>query len=193
MDEDPDEPAHPEEVLLLDYVVGDLAPDSSDAIRRHVERCADCRERIVDLAMEMDEIDRLPTVAIPHDMLRGVLPEGARRRLSPLLPVAVLLLVGCGIFALFQIGGVRGDAAPGQRQVVLRLAAPDPERAVSDLLAGLPHTVAVDRDDARHLIVLVSDADLAAAYGLLAGRPPGDGRSYIVDIGGVGVLPGTVP
>ena len=116
MDEDPDEPAHPEEVLLLDYVVGDLAPDSSDAIRRHVERCADCRERIVDLAMEMDEIDRLPTVAIPHDMLRGVLPDGARRRLSPLLPVIVLLAVGCGIFALFQIGGIRNDASPGRSE-----------------------------------------------------------------------------
>lgn len=192
MTEDEDDPLHPEEVTLLDYVVGDLAPDSSDDIRRHVERCADCRERIVDLAMEMDALDRLPTVAIPHDVLRGVLPEGARRRRSVLLPIAVLLAVGVGIFALFELGGMRGGVgAPGQRQVIVHTDGGQPVRVVDDLLADVPHTITVDRDDARHLVVLVSDADLAVAYDRLSRTEPADGRSYIVDLGGAGVLPGS--
>ena len=189
--EDVDE--HPEEVALLDYVVGDLAPDSSDAIRHHVERCADCRERIVDLAMEMDAIDRLPTVAIPHDVLRGVLPD-APRRWRALLPVMVLLAVGCGIFALFQIGGLRGDQPmPGQRQIIVRTDVADPAALIADALTGVPSTITVDRDDDRHLVVLVSDADLAIAYDRLSSVADGTGRSYIVDVGGAGVLPGSTP
>lgn len=189
--EDADE--HPEEVSLLDYVVGDLAPDSSDAIRQHVERCADCRERIVDLAMEMDEIDRLPTVAIPHDVLRGVFPE-APRRWRALLPVLVLLAVGCGIFALFQIGGLRGDQpVMSQRQIIVRTDAARPEQLLAEALGEVPSTITVDRDDARHLVVLVSDADLGVAYDRIASVADGSGRSYIVDVGGAGVLPGSAP
>ena len=194
MDEDEDT-QHPEEVTLLDYVVGDLAPDSSDAIRRHVERCADCRERIVDLAMEMDALDQLPTVAIPHDVLRGLRPEDGRRRWSRLAPVVILLIVGAGIFALFQIGGLRaaGGAPAGQRQVIIRTAPADAERLVGSVLADVPHTITVDRDDDRHLVVLVSDADLAYAYGLLEAASDGEGKSVIVDLGGAGVLPGASP
>jgi anti-sigma factor RsiW len=188
-----DEEEHPEEVALLDYVVGDLAPDSSDAIRQHVERCADCRERIVDLAMEMDEIDRLPTVAIPHDVLRGVFPAAPRRGRA-LLPVLALLAVGCGIFALFQIGGLRGEQPlTPQRQVILRTDVALPEQLVADALGDVPSRITVDRDDDRHLVVLVSDADLGIAYDRLAAIADGTGRSYIVDVGGAGVLPGSAP
>lgn len=190
--DDEDDAFHPEEVTLLDYVVGDLAPDSSDVIRQHVERCADCRERIVDLAMEMDALDRLPTVAIPHDVLRGVRAEGARRRRSVILPIAALLAVGVGIFALFELGGMRGGvAAEGQRQVIVHLDGGQPVRTVDALLADVPHTITADRDDPRHLVVLVSDADLAVAYDRLSRTAPDDGVSYIVDLGGAGVLPGS--
>ena len=189
---------HPEEVTLLDYVVGDLAPATSDGIRRHVETCADCRERIVELATEMDAIDRLPTVAIPHDVLREAFPAGfpARRRsrLTRVLPLAILAAVLIGTAVLFEIGGLRGDlAAPRQRQVIVHTSDARPEVVVSGLLGAIPATVTVDRDDPRHLVVLVSDGDLAAAEARLAATSPASGLSYIVDVGGVGALPGYEP
>ncbi|MGI9117779.1 MAG: zf-HC2 domain-containing protein [Gaiellales bacterium] len=195
MDDAEETELHPEEVTLLDYVVGELAPDSSDAIRRHVERCPTCRERIVDLSMDMDEIDRLPMVPIPHDILRGVLAGeprlGGRRTAARLLPVLILVAVAIGIVALFQVGGMRAETgATGQRQVILATPEDDAVGVVDALLGGIPHTVTVDRADARHLVVLVSDADVNAAVSRLAPTEPAVGRSYIVDIGGSGQLPG---
>ena len=196
--DDGDDQTHPEEVTLLDYVVGDLAPATSDGIRRHVETCAGCRERIVELAMEMDAIDQLPTVAIPHDVLREAFPAGfpgrRRSRLSRVLPLAVLASVLIGTVALFEIGGLRGDlAAPRQRQVIVHTSDSRPEAVVGRLLGAIPATVTVDRDDPRHLVVLVSDGDLAAAEARLVATSPADGLSYIVDVGGVGALPGAQP
>ena len=192
-----DHDGHPEEVTLLDYVVGDLAPGSSDAIRRHVEVCADCRERIVELAMEMDAIDQLPTVAIPHDVLREAFPRGRaprRSRLGRALPLLVLGAVLLGAVALFEVGGLRGDlAVPRQRQVIVHTAGSDPQAVVARMLGPIPATVTVDRDDPRHLVVLVSDGDLAAAEARLGGTSPAVGLSYIVDVGGVGALDGSQP
>ncbi|MEI8262051.1 MAG: hypothetical protein WCG77_11200, partial [Actinomycetes bacterium] len=146
---------HPEEVTLLDYVVGDLGPDSSDRIRQHVETCVFCRERIVDLAMDMDEIDRLPMVAIPHDILRSAFsPEhvlgGRRRSARRTAPILILIAAAIGIVALFQIGGMRASTSgTPQRQVVLMTASGDPLRVVDELLGGVPHTTVVDRADDR--------------------------------------------
>ena len=198
MREPADSTEHPEEVALLDYVTGELEPGTSDAIRRHVDGCADCRDRIVGLAMDMDAIDRLPTIAIPHDVVRGAL--GARfvpprSRLVRALPLAVLGVVLLGVVALFEVGGLRGDlAAPSQRQVVVHIAKDaDARGSVDSLLATIPHLVTVDRDDPRHLVVLVSDADLAVAEAQLGSTSPADGVSYIVDVGGVGQLDGRQP
>ncbi len=189
--------AHPEEITLLDYVVGELGPDSSDAIRLHVEMCPSCRERIVDLAMDMDEIDRLPMVAIPHDMLRGLLsPEhdvtGRRRSVLRTAPILILLAAAIGIVALFQIGDMRAsDGLTPQRQAVIQTASTDPVGVVDALLGGIPHTVVVDRSDQRHLVVLVGDADVGAAYSRISSSAPTTGQSYVIDVGGTGQLPDT--
>ena len=184
---------HPEELTLLDYVVGDLGPDSSDVVRRHVETCPTCRDRIVDLAMDMDEIDRLPIVAIPHDLLRGAFPNvrggSGRRRVVPIL---LLLAAAIGVVALFQLGGMRGsDVGTAQRQVVLQTPSADPVAVVDGLLGGVPHTLVVDRDDERHIVVLVGDADVGVAYARLSEASSTAGRDYVVDIGGTGQLPAT--
>ena len=61
------EPVHPEELLLLDYVIGQLPDETRDQIKRHVSGCRACRRTIDDLILTVDELDRLPTMAIPHD------------------------------------------------------------------------------------------------------------------------------
>jgi anti-sigma factor RsiW len=197
MEDDEQHEGHPAEVTLLDYVVGDLGPDMSDDIRAHVESCPSCRERIADLAMDMDEIDRLPMVAIPHDILRNAFsPErelsGRQRTARRTAPILILLVAAIGVVALFQISSMRAtDATAPRRQVVIQTASGDPVRVVDDLLGGVPHTVVVDRADDRHLVVLVGDADLPVAYSRLAGTSADTGQSYVVDLGGTGQLPDT--
>ena len=73
---------HPQELTLFEYVVGELGPDTSDGVRVHMEGCPECRDRIVTLAMEMDELDRLPLVPIPHDLIVSAYrtASSARRR-----------------------------------------------------------------------------------------------------------------
>ncbi|MEI6689917.1 MAG: zf-HC2 domain-containing protein [Thermoleophilia bacterium] len=189
--------AHPEEITLLDYVVGELGPDSSDAIRRHVETCVSCRERIVGLAMDVDEIDRLPMVGIPHDLLLGALsPEhtlaGRRRTARRTAPVLLLLAAAIGVIALFQLGGMGASSETvAQRQVVLQTASGDPVRVVDSLMGDVPHRVVIDRADDRHLVVLVGDADVAVAYARLSEVTATSGQSYVIDIGGTGRMPDT--
>lgn len=195
MTDDQPHDGHPEELTLLDYVVGDLGPDTSDAIRRHVETCPSCRERIVELATDLDELDRLPIVAIPHDLLREALTRspaalrrrGIARRTAPFLLLAV---VGIAVVALFQLGGVRASDSVGtQRQVVLQTTSADPVRVVEDLLGTLPHSVVVDRADPRHLVVLVGDADVGVAYSRLTGTSATGGQSYVIDVAATGSQP----
>jgi len=188
---------HPEEITLLDYVVGELGPDSSAAIRRHVESCESCRERIVGLAMDVDEIDRLPMVGIPHDLLLGALsPEhtlaGRRRTARRTAPVLLLLAAAIGVIALFQLGGMGASSETvAQRQVVLQTASGDPVGVVDSLMGDVPHSVVIDRADDRHLVVLVGDADVAVAYARLSEATATSGQSYVIDIGGTGRMPDT--
>ena len=188
---------HPEEITLLDYVVGELGPDSSAAIRRHVESCESCRERIVGLAMDVDEIDRLPMVGIPHDLLLGALsPEhtlaGRRRTARRTAPVLLLLAAAIGVIALFQLGGMGASSETvAQRQVVLQTASGDPVGVVDSLMGDVPHSVVIDRADDRHLVVLVGDADVADAYARLSEAMATSGQRYVIDIGGTGRMPDT--
>ena len=193
MDANDETAAHPSELTLLEYVVGELAPDSSDGIRVHIENCSECRDRIVTLAMDMDELDRLPLVAIPHDVLtdaRGYGSGPRRRSIVRSLPILILLGAATGVVALFEVGGLRTTATTvTQQQLVVRTADSDPVGVVDQLLGGLPHTTTVDRADSRHLIVLVSDGDVEAAVGRLAHTASPHGQSYVVDVGGTGTMP----
>ncbi len=190
MDEFDDTIAHPQEVVLLDYVVGELGPDTSDAIRRHVDSCPDCRERIVTLAMSMDEIDRLPVVGIPHDLLLGSLKRGRERtpsrRSVRSLPWIALALAVVGVIALFQVGSFAGDSVTLMpRQVVLQSA--DPVKVIGELLATVPHRVVVNRDDERHLVVLVANDSVNEAISRLSGTTSPNGLSYVVEVAGAGI------
>ncbi len=190
MDEFDDTIAHPQEVVLLDYVVGELAPDRSDAIRRHVDSCPDCRERIVTLAMSMDEIDRLPVVGIPHDLLLGSLKRGRERtpsrRSVRSLPWIALALAVAGVIALFQVGSFVEDSTTMMpRQVVLQSA--NPVKVINELLTTVPHRVIVDRDDERHLVVLVANDSVNETISRLSGTTSPNGLSYVVEVAGSGI------
>ena len=142
--------------------------------------------------MEMDELDRLPLVAIPHDLIVGAYrtASSARRRsIRRSIPIVVLLAAAIGVIGLFELGGFKGAAATTtQRQVVVHTADSDPAGVVDELLGGLPHTTTVDRADARHMIVLVSDGDVDVAVARLAHTASPNGQSYVVDVGGTGEL-----
>ncbi len=183
---------HPQELTLFEYVVGELGPDTSDGVRVHMEGCPKCRDRIVTLAMEMDELDRLPLVPIPHDLIVSAYrtASSARRRsIRRLIPFVVLLAAAIGVLGLFELGGFQGAAATTtQRQVVVHTADSDPVGVVDELLGGIPHTTTVDRADPRHMIVLVSDGDVDVAVARLAHTASPNGQSYVVDVGGTGEL-----
>lgn len=187
--EDQDETAiHPAEVTLLDYVVGDLEHERSAEIRRHVAGCSECRERIVQLSLAMDELDRLPSAGIPHDVLGAARPPA--RRAGRIVPVALLVAAGLGVLALFQVGGLQtGEAPLSGSQVVLETASDRPELVVAELLGGLPHDVVVDRDDERRIVVLVQAGDVAVAAERLSGTSSPDGRTYVVDVAATPAAP----
>lgn len=187
--EDQDETAiHPAEVTLLDYVVGDLEHERSAEIRRHVAGCSECRERIVQLSLAMDELDRLPSAGIPHDVLGAVRPPA--RRAGRIVPIALLVAAGLGVVALFQVGGLQsGEPQATGSQVVLETASDRPELVVTELLGGLPHDVVVDRDDERRIVVLVQAGDVAVAAERLSGTSSPDGRTYVVDVAATPAAP----
>jgi hypothetical protein len=192
MDVNDETAAHPPELTLLEYVVGELGPDTSDGVRVHVEGCPECRERIVTLAMEMDELDRLPLVAIPHDLIKSAFRPGSsarRRSIRRSIPIFVLLAAALGVLALFELGGFQTvSTTAAQRQVIVHTADSDPAGVVDELLGGIPHTTTVDRANSRHMIVLVSDGDVDAAMARLAHTASPNGQSYVVDVGGTGEL-----
>lgn len=187
--DDQDETAiHPAEVTLLDYVVGELEYERSSEIRRHVAGCSECRERIVQLSLAIDELDRLPSAGIPHDVLGA--PRVPARRGGRLIPLILLLAAGLGVVALFQVGGLAGsEPRPTGSQVVLETASDRPELVVAELLGGLPHDIVVDRDDERRLVVLVQAGDVAVAAERLSGTSSPDGRSYVVDVAATPTAP----
>jgi anti-sigma factor RsiW len=102
------EPVHPEELLLLDYVIGQLPDETRDQIKRHVAGCRACRRTIDDLILTVDELDRLPTMAIPHDSPAELAAARARPRSRIRYFVPALAIVLFVLLALVTLGGSRG-------------------------------------------------------------------------------------
>ncbi len=105
------EPVHPEELLLLDYVIGQLPDETRDQIKRHVAGCRACRRTIDDLILTVDELDRLPTMAIPHDSPAELAAARSRPRSRIRFFVPVLAIVLFALLALVTLGGSRGGTA----------------------------------------------------------------------------------
>jgi anti-sigma factor RsiW len=179
-------PEHPAELTLLDYLIGHLPPDVSDQIRRHVSSCRACRRTIAELSLTVDELDRLPTVPIPHDAVGD--REGRRQRrrgsrLLRLLPALVLVGAAGSVLATFRLGGGNEQPATGTR-VLVHTPASDPREAFAGLLDGIPHRLVQDAEDGDHWVVQVGREHVASAVSRL--RPAADdpGPGYVVDVGG---------
>lgn len=111
------EPVHPEELLLLDYVIGQLPDETRDQIKRHVAGCRACRRTIDDLILTVDELDRLPTMAIPHDSPAELAAARTRPRSRIRFFVPALAIVLFALLALVTLGGSRGGSKPAPMQV----------------------------------------------------------------------------
>jgi len=177
-------PEHPAELTLLDYLVGHLPPDRSDQIRRHVSACRACRRTIAELSLTVDELDRLPTVPIPHDTVPGSPARTRRRggRFLRLLPALVLVGAAGSVLATFRLGGGEPPPQDGTR---LYVNTPVEARdALDTWLDGIPHRVVQDADDPRHWIVQVRNAHVASAVSRLSPAVGATGNQYTVDVGG---------
>ena len=117
------EPAHPEELLLLDYVIGQLPAETRDQIKRHVSACRACSRTIDDLILTVDELDRLPTMPIPHDTPAEVRPARLRPKSRIRWFVPALGGVLLGLLALVTFGGGHASPRPDSART-LRVAVP---------------------------------------------------------------------
>ncbi len=118
------EPAHPEELLLLDYVIGQLPSETRDQIKRHVAACRACSRTIDDLILTVDELDRLPTMPIPHDSPVDVRPPRLRPKSRIRWFVPALGVVLLGLLALVTFGGGHASPRPDSART-LKVAVPD--------------------------------------------------------------------
>jgi len=118
------EPAHPEELLLLDYVIGQLPAETRDQIKRHVSACRACSRTIDDLILTVDELDRLPTMPIPHDSPADIRPPRLRPKSRVKWFVPALGIVLLGLLALVTFGGGHASQRPASART-LRVAVPD--------------------------------------------------------------------
>jgi anti-sigma factor RsiW len=165
-------------------LVGHLTPDRSDAIRRHVSACRACRRTIAELSLTVDELDRLPTVRIPHDTIPGRPPRPRRRggRLLRLLPALVLVGAAGSVLATFRLGGGDSQRPDGTRVFVHTSA--NASDALHAWLDGIPHRVVQDANDPNHWIVQVGTTNVASAVSRLSPADHQPGPEYTVDVGG---------
>jgi anti-sigma factor RsiW len=118
------EPAHPEELLLLDYVIGQLPAETRDQIKRHVSACRACSRTIDDLILTVDELDRLPTMPIPHDSPADIRPPRLRPKSRVKWFVPALGVVLLALLAMVTFGGGHASQRPSSART-LRVAVPD--------------------------------------------------------------------
>jgi anti-sigma factor RsiW len=87
---------HPADIILLDYVEGQLKADESDSVRRHIATCRACKRTLAEISTTVTELERLPTAELAREhaghagALRGHLRTAAR--LAPLLIALTALL-----------------------------------------------------------------------------------------------------
>ena len=147
------EPAHPEELLLLDYVIGQLPAETRDQIKRHVSACRACSRTIDDLILTVDELDRLPTMPIPHDTPADVRPPRLRPKSRIRWFVPALGVVLLGLLALVTFGG--GHASPRPESArTLKLAVDDPTQ-----LSGAAGPSAIVLQKGNGYVVMASTGD----------------------------------
>jgi anti-sigma factor RsiW len=145
---------HPEELLLLDYVIGQLPAETRDQVKRHVASCRACSRTIDDLILTVVELDRLPTMPIPHDSPADLRPPRLRPKSRIRWFVPVLGVVLLALLALVTFGGGR-NAKPELVQTVNVNAA-----NAAQIQAEMPEGVVVQTDNNESFAVFASASDI---------------------------------
>ncbi len=179
------EPVHPEELLLLDYVIGQLPDETRDQIKRHVAGCRACRRTIDDLILTVDELDRLPTMAIPHDSPAELAAARVRPRSRIRYFVPVLALVLFALLALVTLGGSRGGAKPTAMQTFAVDVGGGGIAQVEDLLSPEYASLVFQRPSGGFVVnapqrLVASIAQELRAY---AATHPGTTTIYVISTG----------
>jgi predicted anti-sigma-YlaC factor YlaD len=180
------EPVHPEELLLLDYVIGQLPDETRDQIKRHVAGCRACRRTIDDLILTVDELDRLPTMAIPHDSPAELAAARTRPRSRIRFFVPALALVLFALLAIVTLGGSRGGSSKSPPMQTFSLSVPKGDVAEVQRLLPLESAQFVFAQESGDYVVLAPRAlvpsivqDLRSA----SVRVPGSTKVYVVSSG----------
>lgn len=148
------EPVHPEELLLLDYVIGQLPDETRDQIKRHVAGCRACRRTIDDLILTVDELDRLPTMAIPHDSPAELTAprQRPRSRIRWFVPALALVLVALLAVVTFG-GGGRGTSPPPTVQTFSVDVPPNDGGRLRELLPPEAQELVVTRENGDYAVL----------------------------------------
>ncbi len=159
--------SHPAEIVLLDYLEGDLPGSALDEVHRHVARCRDCRRTLTELAAAVEAIEHLPTARPPlvaSAEVRAVPASPALRiARSRAFSVAALVVAAAAVWAAARdVGETAGEAAPR-----------DPVPALAARVAPLGGRLVVDAADAEHVVVLAPDAQLDVVRAAIAKADPG--------------------
>ena len=170
------EPAHPEELLLLDYVIGQLPAETRDQIKRHVSACRACSRTIDDLILTVDELDRLPTMPIPHDSPADIRPPRLRpkSRIRWFVPVLGAVLLGLLALVTFGGGSRGGGTRPKDDVQTIKVAvggAPELQQAVGQS--------AVVLNNGGAYVVITAPGDAAAVEQAVRDLGPGLQRVII--------------
>ncbi len=181
-------PDHPAELTLLEYLVGDLPDETSDRIRRHVAACRACRRTIADLSMTVDELDRLPTVPLVHEI--HVAPEEGPAprpfRAARILTIVAVILAAVGVAVVLRLNEPDGGT-PRPTRFVLRLPAGQAavETAIREALSPTAQPrVSFTQGKSPLVVVNVARGDLDATLRDLPQiQPARNGRRWTVDVG----------
>ena len=181
-------PDHPAELTLLEYLVGDLPDETSDRIRRHVAACRACRRTIADLSLTVDELDRLPTLPMPHDtpLAADVTPGPRPFRAARILTIVAVLVAAVGVAIVLRLNEPAGGP-PRTTRFALRLPATQAgaETAIRDALSPTATVrVSFTQREPRLVVVNVAKGDLDATLrDLPQMQRTEDGRLWTVDVG----------
>ena len=172
-------PDHPEELELLDYLVGQLPPEASDDVRRHVATCRACRRTIADLELTVDELDRLPTVAIPHDASYASGQGRPQTRFRTYIPAIAIVIVAAVVLATVGVDRGSRPAPPSTTTISVGVEAID---AAAGVQGTIPEAQPYYDQEGRVLGLLVPDRRYVEAVQILRKQPGSVSKLAVVPV-----------
>lgn len=102
---------------LEDYLDGFLDETSRERIQGHLERCSDCRDRLVREQELRSALKALPVPALDPDFAARAFKHAATRRARRRIDFSAMIKVAASILIIIALGVVfKGAWGPGQPQ-----------------------------------------------------------------------------